>query len=70
MAHFDNTRRIADGRTSLRPTGIFGQFVGLMTAWNESRVTRNALNKLTDQELDDVGLTRADIDRVVRRRNF
>jgi uncharacterized protein YjiS (DUF1127 family) len=29
-------------------------------------MTRNALSQLTDRELDDIGLTRADIDRVAR----
>ncbi|MCA0919452.1 DUF1127 domain-containing protein [Pseudooceanicola nanhaiensis] len=32
--------------------------------WNDARVTRNALSKLSDRELDDIGLTRGDIDRV------
>ena len=31
------------------------------------RRTRRALSQLTDRELDDVGLTRADIDRVARK---
>jgi len=30
-------------------------------AWNDARVTRNALGKLSDRELDDIGLCRADI---------
>lgn len=33
-------------------------------AWNDARVTRNALSRLTDRELDDIGLTRADIDTI------
>lgn len=37
-----------------------------ITAWNETRVTRNALNRLTDRELDDIGLTRGDIERAIR----
>lgn len=36
------------------------------STWNEQRVTRNALNRLTERELADIGLTRADIERVVR----
>lgn len=32
-----------------------------VSAWNDARVTRNVLNKLTDRELDDIGLTRGDI---------
>lgn len=30
--------------------------------WNDARLTRNALDKLTDRELDDIGLCRGDID--------
>ncbi len=33
-----------------------------ISAWNEARRTRNALNRLSDRELDDIGLSRADID--------
>lgn len=36
-------------------------------AWNDNRVTRNALSKLTDRELEDIGLSRGDIDTVGRR---
>ena len=36
--------------------------LGRVTAWNDARVTRNALSKLTDRELDDIGLCRGDID--------
>ena len=32
--------------------------------WNEARQTRRLLNKLSDSELDDIGLSRGDIDRV------
>ncbi|MBQ4807748.1 DUF1127 domain-containing protein [Phaeobacter sp. HS012] len=30
-------------------------------AWKEARDTRNALSELTDTQLEDIGLTRADI---------
>lgn len=30
--------------------------------WNDLRKTRNALSKLSERELADIGLTRADID--------
>ncbi|MGR3322106.1 MAG: DUF1127 domain-containing protein [Pseudooceanicola sp.] len=35
--------------------------------WNDARVTRNALSRLTDRELEDIGLCRGDIDEVGRR---
>lgn len=34
--------------------------------WKDARETRRVLSKLTDSELSDIGLTRADIDRVAR----
>ncbi|TQS73433.1 DUF1127 domain-containing protein [Rhodobacteraceae bacterium] len=32
-----------------------------LKVWNDLRLTRAALNKLTDRELDDIGLNRFDI---------
>jgi len=37
-----------------------------VAAWNDARVTRNALTTLTDRELDDIGLVRGDIDSVAQ----
>jgi uncharacterized protein YjiS (DUF1127 family) len=31
-------------------------------AWNDARVTRKTLAKLSDRELDDIGLCRGDIE--------
>jgi uncharacterized protein YjiS (DUF1127 family) len=33
--------------------------------WNDARATRKALSSLSDRELDDIGLCRGDIDRIV-----
>ncbi len=50
------------GRLHARRNGsaLMGVFSSLLT-WNDARVTRNALGKLTDRELDDIGLCRSDI---------
>ncbi|KUJ78035.1 hypothetical protein AVO45_08695 [Ruegeria marisrubri] len=32
--------------------------------WNEARVTRKELSRLTDAQLDDIGLTRSDIAKI------
>ena len=37
-----------------------------VVAWNDARVTRNALSALTDRELEDIGLVRGDIDAVAQ----
>lgn len=59
MAVIDTTR------THGAPAGAIGQFFAKITssfaAWNEARVTRNTLSRLTDRELDDIGLSRGDL---------
>ncbi len=47
--------------------GIFVSAVNTATQWREARRTERLLSELTDRELADVGLTRADIPRVARR---
>ena len=47
---------------NVRFGGFFASIVSAVAAWNDARVTRNALSRLSDRELDDIGLTRADID--------
>jgi uncharacterized protein YjiS (DUF1127 family) len=46
----------------------FIQFVSngfaTLANWNDRRMTRSALGKLSDRELDDIGLCRGDIDNV------
>ena len=37
-----------------------------MTLWNDARLTRRALARLSDRELNDIGLTRYDIDGIGR----
>jgi len=62
MATFNNTRSTSDGF-------LFGGHVGTISSsvvnafahWNDARVTRNALAKLSDLQLDDIGLTRGDV---------
>ena len=65
MAAYDTTRTaygsvMAVSRVSTFVMGLFGTVV----AWNDARVTRNALAALSDRELDDIGLIRGDIDLV------
>ncbi len=59
---------IDTSRAHASVAGVFGQtvakIVGAIAAWNDSRITRKALSSLSDSELDDIGLSRADIDRI------
>lgn len=65
MAAYQTTRPAPFGAIS---TFHFVQFVGnvfnALTTWNDARVTRNALGKLSDRELDDIGLCRSDINNI------
>ncbi|MEZ5733240.1 MAG: DUF1127 domain-containing protein [Paracoccaceae bacterium] len=47
--------------------GMFGLFVSTFAAWNDARATRKALSKLSDRELDDIGLCRGDIETIASR---
>lgn len=58
MAVIEITRPFAGGRLlGGRLASIFAAFA----AWNDKRATRKALEKLTDRELEDIGLVRGDI---------
>jgi uncharacterized protein YjiS (DUF1127 family) len=35
-----------------------------VAAWNDARITRKALARLSDHELDDIGLCRGDIETI------
>ncbi|MBW6505853.1 MAG: DUF1127 domain-containing protein [Rhodobacteraceae bacterium] len=63
MSAYNTNPAIAHGTFS----GVAARFFGAIAAWNDTRMTRNELAKLTDRELDDIGLTRGDIDRVAAR---
>ncbi|WP_370318222.1 DUF1127 domain-containing protein [Salipiger sp. IMCC34102] len=64
MAVISNSRTFALPRTPRAMGYVFSS----IAAWNDARVTRKALSKLTTRELDDLGLTRADIEDVARGR--
>ena len=67
MAAFDTTRPFAAAGSASRIGSFFVAAVAAIAAWNDARMTRNSLAKLTDRELDDIGLIRGDIDDVARR---
>jgi len=67
MATFD-TSRTTYGSASIasRIFGSLNTVLASIIAWNDARVTRNALSSLTDRELADIGLSRSDIDDVAQ----
>lgn len=71
MAALDTTRT-PYGSLSLagRIGSTFVSLFGSVSAWNDARVTRNALNRLSNRELEDIGLVRGDIDMIATNQNF
>ncbi len=65
MASFDTTRPVA-GLSAGKVTSFVINMFGAVAAWNDARITRNSLSKLTSRELDDIGLSYGDIDNVAR----
>lgn len=65
MASFDTTRPVyGTAPAAGHVKGFVSNLIANVIAWNDARVTRNALNTLTDRELEDIGLVRGDIDDV------
>lgn len=62
FTHPPAVRRLVSGRLA---RGL-GDLLGRLSAWNDARVTRDALRKLSDRQLDDIGLRRGDIDDIAR----
>ncbi|MBD3802986.1 primosomal protein DnaI [Thioclava marina] len=44
--------------------GFFSSVIAALHDWNDARVTRKALSKLSDRALEDIGLTRFDVARM------
>ena len=67
MAAVEMTRPAPLGAiTTYRALNGLSNVLALLSAWNDARVTRNALSKLSDRELDDIGLCRGDIEQIAR----
>lgn len=67
MALFDIGRPAQSGGAFGRLNTTLVTAIGGISAWNDTRVTRNALKALSDRELNDIGLARGDIDAVKNR---
>lgn len=68
MAAYDGSRSYGSFGLAGRITATLASVVAAIAAWNDARVTRAALSRLTDRELEDIGLIRGDIDLVVEGR--
>ena len=68
MTALDTTRLVAAGALSGgRVSAVFTNAFATLSTWNDARITRKALGKLSDRELDDIGLCRGDIDQLAAR---
>jgi uncharacterized protein YjiS (DUF1127 family) len=65
MAATETTRSAPFGAiTTYRAIQAVGNIFSAALAWNDARATRSALGKLSDRELDDIGLCRGDIETI------
>lgn len=67
MAAIETSRPAPFGAiATYRTITAFSAAVGVFKVWNDARITRKALFKLSDRELDDIGLCRGDIEMLGR----
>ncbi len=65
MAAFDTTRAQFDTVSFAGRIGqTFATLAATIVAWNDTRATRGALAALSDRELEDIGLSRSDIENI------
>ena len=62
MTTIETNRSMAVGGVG----NIVAHIISLFGSWKDTRVTRRELSRLSDRELDDIGLCRGDIERVAR----
>lgn len=68
MAAFETTRPAPFGAiATYRLVQRFSDLHAALVEWNDARKTRAALSRLSDRELDDIGLCRGDIDDICAR---
>jgi uncharacterized protein YjiS (DUF1127 family) len=63
MSAFETTR----ANSGFSVLNLVSNLVASIASWNDARVTRTALAKLSDRELDDIGLCRGDIEFIASR---
>ena len=67
MATYETSRTAPFGAiTVFRMVQSVSKVATGFQTWNSARVARNALSRLSNRELDDIGLCRGDIDLIGR----
>jgi len=65
MTSFDTSRTTYGTATAVYSIVSFvANGIGTIVAWNDARLTRNALISLSSRQLQDIGLVRGDIDNI------
>ncbi len=65
MAALEFTRPVASGLSvGGRITAIVVAYFARLADWHTTEQTRKALRKLSDRELEDIGLNRGDIEEI------
>jgi uncharacterized protein YjiS (DUF1127 family) len=68
MTALDTTRPfVAAPHMGGRVSAFFAAVSGAIVDWNDARITRKSLSRLSARELDDIGLTYGDIDEIAAR---
>ena len=62
MTTIETNRSVAVGGVG----NIVAHIISLFASWKDTHVTRRELGRLSDRELDDIGLCRGDIERIAR----
>lgn len=70
MALLDFAPARAHGTAATTIRARLSQAFGMIADWNDARRTRQILGQLSAHELDDIGLTRSDIDAIARGARF
>lgn len=70
MAAFEVTRAPSVAANRGLVSNFFASAAAAVVAWNDQRMTRNALSKLSNRELDDIGLVRGDIDAIAEKVSY
>ncbi len=67
MAAFETSRAAPLGAITIyRLAQSLAHTAEALKSWNSARVTRKSLNRLSNRELDDIGLCRGDIELIGR----
>lgn len=69
MAAFDTSRTVSDSSILFGRVGTaICAVIAAVASWNDARVTRNALSALSDRELEDIGLSRGEIEQIAHQK--